>query len=180
MRSRGFPVIRIVDVRTGRELRAHFAKNATTYEGADILGRVLAGQGQYVPNMLYFEFDNSGSPPSKTADREGRAYYAALEGSALRDYLRVPMELDPSLSASTGDFQTNIVTFRCQESTSIGVGGKVFSAAALSSVYGLALVSAVAANDRTQDLVYARTYDFPPEEKDDNHQIHVTWPVHFS
>jgi len=180
MRSRGFPVIRIVDVATGRVLRVQHAKNATTYEGADILGHILSGQTEYIPNMMYFEFDNSGSPPSLTADREGRSYYAALEAHATRDYLRIPIALAPTRSASNANFNTNIVTFRCQESSSIGVGGKTFSAAALSSVYGLALVSALSTSDRTQDLVYARTYDITPEDKDDNHQIHVTWPIHFS
>lgn len=180
MRSRGFPVIRVVDVRTGQVVRIQFAKNTTTYEGADILGHVMGGQTQYIPNMMYFEFDNSGTPPVITADREGRSYYAALESHPTRDYLRVPIVLTPSLAASGTDFQTNIVTYTCQESSTIGVGGKPFTAAALSTVYGLALVSAIDANDRAQDLVYARTYDITPEAKDDNHQMHVTWPIHFS
>ena len=180
MKSCGFPVIRVVDIFTGRVIHIQHAVNTTTYEGADILGEIISGHPEYTPNMMYFEFDNTGSPPTPTADREGRSYYAALESSPIRDYLRIPIALDPTISASGSNFNTNVVTFRCQESASIGVGGKSFSAAALSTVYGLALVSAVALNDRTQDLVYARTYDMTHEEKDDNHQIHVTWPVHFS
>ena len=180
MKSHGFPVLSIVDIRTGKVIRCQHAVNTTTYEGADILGKIMAGQTQYIPNMMYFEFDNSGSPPVLISDREGREYYAALESHPTRDYLRVPITLTPSLGPSGINFNTNIVSYTCQESASIGVGGKPFSAAALSVVYGLALVSATDANDRTKDLVYARTYDIAPEEKDDNHQIHITWPIHFS
>ena len=179
MRSEGFPVLRVVDIHTGKVIRMQRCRNTTCYEGADILGRIMAGQTNYIPSVMYFEFENGGSFPAKTADREGRSYYAAVEASATRDYLRVPIVRTPDLSAQNASFATNVVTWYCQNSVTLGQGGKVFSEAALSTVYGLALVAAPDPDDRTEDLVYAKSYDFTAEAKDANHQLSATWPIRF-
>jgi hypothetical protein len=179
LKPSGRIVARLVDVRTGEVLAVRRLKNLQLYEGSDILGRLLAGYSEYAPNTLYLEYQNGGIPPSVTPTRgEGRSYYAALEGSADQDYLRVPIVFKPALSATDANFVSNVVTFTVMSVDQPGAGGKGFSNLDNSQVYGLALVTALDLNDRTQDLVFARGY-FDPITKGDTTQVSVTWSYEF-
>lgn len=171
--------VKLINVRTGETIAERHLKNLQMNEGSDILGRLLAGYTEYIPNAIYLEYQNGGVAPTITPTRdEGRAYYAGLEGHSTRDYLRVPIVFRPSLSASSASFSSNKVTFTVMSVDQAGEGGKGFSNLDGSQVYGLALVSALDMTDRTRDLVFARGY-FAALEKGDTTQVSVTWSYEF-
>jgi len=60
-----------------------------------------------------------------------------------------------------------------------GQGGHPFTAASLSTVFGVALVAAPDANDASEDLVFSRSYDFTPISKRINEEISINWPHTF-
>ena len=174
-----------IDLSTGRVFGERTPRrNTFMYEGADIIGRLAAGQTGYVPNMAYVEFINDGIAPAVSVSREdGRSYYAGLETTGVPlgiDYLRVPLLFSPAVSASSAEYASNRVQWVVMSSGDTGVSGLAFSAEALSAVYGFALVSAPDVNDRTQDLVFARVYLETPLSKLATSQIHARWPYTFS
>lgn len=154
--------------------------NIVTYEGIDLLGKLLAGQ-DYTINTMYMEFTNSLTVPTVTPDpADGRSYYAALDvGSSDLDYIRVPLTADPVLeSTDATKFSTNRVNFFAMSTgATAGRGGHVFSNAATppSKIYGVALVCAPDANDASQDIVFSRSYNFTAKTKQANEEISIGW-----
>lgn len=163
---------------TGRCRSVVTGKNAVVYTGLDLLGKLLAGQGQ-APNVVYLEFRNGGTTPSITVDpAAGRDYYAGLEVAGNdSDYLRVPLMATPVMASSDDTkFLTNKVTFSVISAGAVtGQGGKEFSSTAISKVYGVALVSAPDFSDVSQDIVFSRSYDFTPVTKQLNEEVTITW-----
>ena len=161
--------------RNGQLSAMEVGHNIVTYEGIDLLGKLLAAR-DYAINTMYMEFTN-GVVPSITPDPAvGRAYYAALDsGLSASDYLRIPLGNEASLS-STDDtkFDTNKVTFfGMSTGQTAGRGGHVFGTG--SEVYGVALVAAPAANDASQDIVFSRSYDFTEKQKQVDEEISIIW-----
>lgn len=174
--SKGSFRIGMID-RLDKESGVEHGHNIVTYEGIDLLGKLLAGR-DYTVNTMYMEFTN-GVAPSITPDpAEGRAYYAALDtGLSASDYLRIPLSVEPSLeSTDPTKFETNrAMFFAMSTGQTAGLGGHLFSAAETSKVYGVALVAAPDPNDASQDIVYSRSYDFTPKQKQVDEEISIIW-----
>jgi hypothetical protein len=154
-----------------------------TYEGLDLLGKLVAGVGTKF-NTMYLEFTNEDSAPTVVPDpADGRSYYAALEAPGnTKDYIRVPLVADPVLSSSdAGKFDTNKVSCLAMSTgVSAGRGGHAFSSAAPSLVFGVALVAAPDPDDASQDIVFARSYDFAEKEKLPSEEVSVQLSEIFS
>ena len=159
----------------GKMRQEEFGHNIVTYEGIDLLGKLLAGR-DYAINTMYMEFTNGDVPSISPDPADGRSYYAALDGgSSDSDYLRIPLNNEPSLS-STDDskFETNKVTFLGMSTgQTAGRGGKLFGST--SQVYGVALVAAPDPNDASKDIVFSRSYDFTAKQKQADEEISIIW-----
>lgn len=155
-------------------------RNLITYGGSDILGRILSGNALYVPSRMYFEFHNGASPPTPTVSRDTEPdYYLGLTGT--EDFLRVPLNFTPALSASSGNFVSNICTFMGVTSGSTGArttGPLTFSSGALSKVFSAAIVASPT-GDVGGDIVFARFNLDTAIAKIAGSQIGVKWQVQF-
>ena len=148
------------------------------------------GKPEYKISGMYIEFENTASPgdvvtPPSFDRSEGIEYYSALSASASRDYLRVQLISSPKSSIISGyeDSSVNVnqLTFFAQSTGSTGVNGKTFSAAANSTVFGVALVSMPKWEDRTKDLIFAREY-YPTAQqilKQASSQVGLSWTEQF-
>lgn len=142
-------------------------KNSTMMEWATIVCNLLASADpRYKISKFYFEFENLVNPANTvtvpTFDRtpaSGTAYYSALSGSAVRDYLRVPVMGTLIESTDATNYpHGNQITFSAKSAGTTGVHGKAFSNANNSKIFGGALAASPVPNDPTQDLVFARFY----------------------
>lgn len=156
------------------------ANNLFMCEGAEALARLLSGLEAYRPSHMYLEFQNGTAPEVIVTAEEGRSYYAGLETSGPPsdwDYLRVPIRGVSELSSSdVALYAANVVRFVAQSSGTAGVSGVPFSAAAGSRIFSAALVVAPVPDDRTQDLVFARTVFAEAVEKPDPGEFLLAWP----
>lgn len=155
--------------------------NDFMYSGADIMAKLASGDSSFKIATMYFEFENGapGAIVEPTIDlTDGTEYFTAL--SSPRDYLRVPLTINPSFSADT-DYDNNKVTFFGVSSGSTGENGLAFSEAAGSYVYGGALVASPDIGDATDDRIFARSYwASTPAEKHTGRQIGMQWTVTFT
>ena len=150
----------------------------------------------YHISALYLEFENQADPAVEISvapfGRElGITYYNNLGSSTNRDFLRIPLILEPAGSVSTGfegnlptEQQLNKLTFFAQSVGTVGVHGKDFSHSGVggtSKVYAAALVAAPDFNDRTKDVIFARTMFQPANQvtKEASSQIGLTWDIAF-
>lgn len=150
----------------------------------------------YHISALYLEFENQVDPGVAISvanfDRDlGITYYNNLSDSTARDFLRIPLILEPAGSVSAGfegnlptEQQLNKLTFFAQSVGTTGVHGKDFShsgAGGTSKVYAAALVAAPDFNDRTKDVIFARTMFQPANQvtKEASSQIGLTWDIAF-
>ena len=176
----------------------HSQPNQIQFSWGHIAARQLgfrpqAGRPSFHISAMYIEFENVGAPEDPlSVDSFGRDldtyYYDSLGESATQDFLRVPLRLEPTLSISSGyeDYFTdgqdgNQVTFFAQTSGLTGVHGKTFSHTVNSKIYAAALVATPSFNDRTQDVIFARTA-FASENqvtKEASAQIGITWDIAF-
>lgn len=180
-----------------REL-LHSQPNQIQYSWGHIAARQLgfrpqAGRPSFHISAMYIEFENVGNPSNaitvSSFNRElDTGYYNALINSSTQDFLRVPLRLEPSLSISAGyesyftDGQDgNQLTFFAQTSGLTGVHGKSFSHTVNSKIYAAALVATPNFNDRTQDVVFARTTFSALNQvtKEASSQVGITWDVAF-
>jgi len=151
------------------------------------------GDRNYRIAGMYVEFENVADPedpvtiPSYETD-EGLEYYNDLAFSGTRDYLRVPLIQNPMLAIETGyedifveGESGNKLTFFSITQGTVGVHGRTFSDAVNSKVCGAALVAIPTFGDRTQDVIFSRTYwDLEDQVlKEVSHQIGVTWDIAF-
>lgn len=147
----------------------------------------------YNISALYIEFENLANPATAVDvsifDRDLNInYYNSLVDSSTRDFLRIPLTLEPAGSVSAGyeanlpiEQQLNKLTFFVQTAGTTGVFGKTFSHLVNSKVYAAALVAAPRYDDRTKDVIFARTI-FTAENqvtKEASSQIGITWDVAF-
>lgn len=142
---------------------------------------------------MYIEYENQPDPEtpiSATAFERslGLSYYNSMVTSDVRDYLRVPLRLEPTLTIASGfsDYFTegengNQLTFFAQSAGTSGVNGKLFGASVNSKVYAAALVATPVFSDRTQDVIFARTFFDVGDQttKEPSSQIGITWDISF-
>lgn len=150
----------------------------------------------YHISAIYFEFENVLTPETVISEATtfpkelGINYYNSFAGD--RDYLRVPLILEPTLTTSAGyedklpvSHATNQLTFFAQTSGNSGVRGIGFGsnvAGKNSKIFAAALVAAPDMNDPTKDIVFARTV-FPSGQqvpKEASSQIGITWNIAFT
>lgn len=166
---------------TPNQVQAHWAF---------IVAQLLRKKPNYAINAMYLEYENVADPddvvtaPSFAID-EGQDYYESLSSSGSRDFLRVALWGEPTLSINVGDEayfaegEGNKLTFKAESSGTAGVHGKPFSAGVNSKVFGVALVATPVFADRTQDVVYSRAYYAADKQivKSPSQQIGATWPI---
>jgi hypothetical protein len=149
----------------------------------------------YFISGMYFDYENQQDPtqPVTTTsfDRTlGNAYYESLLSNARRDFLRVPLRLEPALGVSSGSegetvlnnaSLSNKLTFFAQTAGTQGVHGKTFSHIANSKVFAAALVAMPRIADRTRDVIFARiNFDVGDQTmKEASSQIGLSWDIAF-
>lgn len=152
-----------------------------------------AERPDYYISGMYMEYENQADPetPISVAAFErslGLPYYNSLATSEDRDYLRVPLRLEPTLTIATGfsDYfvegqSGNQLTFFAQTAGTSGVNGKAFGASVNSKVYAAALVATPVFSDRTHDVIFARTFFDVGDQttKEPSSQIGITWDISF-
>jgi hypothetical protein len=184
--AKGLVTLFSFDEKTRRICRQISLQNLILYSGADVLGRLLAGQSSYAVNMLYLEFQNTvgAITPPAVSRADGIAYYNGLSGSPDTDFLRLPLLVDPSVDASSDDYESNQATFFAESEGTTGFFGKAFSQSASSFVFGAALVAAPDPADQSKDIVFSRVYIgelgwTDAIDKQDGKQVGVTWAIRF-
>lgn len=192
---RGHITLWRVDEKTGLKLPVASQHNQIQYSWGYAAARQLgyrrqSGRPEYHISAIYIEYENQ--TDSLLAVSEAAAFprtfgitqYNNLTGS--RDYLRIPITIEPTLGVSTNysanlpiDQQGNQLTFFVQTSGTSGVNGLAFNST--SKVFAAALVAAPDLNDRTQDVVFARTVFAANNQvtKEPSSQIGITWDIAF-
>lgn len=198
---RGHITLWQVDEATGLKIPVGAQPNQIQYSW----GYIAAKQIGYRPNperlnynisAVYLEFENQIDPEEEISaapfSRDlGIGYYNALVNNPKRDFLRIPLILEPAGSVSAGyeanlptEQQLNKLTFFVQSVGTTGVHGRQFSHAAengTSKVFAAALVAAPMFSDRTKDVIFARTVFLPQNQvtKEASSQIGLTWEIAF-
>jgi hypothetical protein len=169
--------------------------NTALYKWGFAAAKALGeGDGNYRINAMYIEFENVTSPtdnvtiPSFTRD-EGLSYYTGLSSSSVKDYLRLEINITPSITIESGyenyftsNVDGNLLTFFRQSAGTQGVNSKTFSDSVNSKVYGAALVVAPDFSDSSQDIVFARAYFVQADQtlKQASSQVGITWELPFA
>jgi hypothetical protein len=151
------------------------------------------GKRNYRVNAMYIEYQNVATantvitPP--TYDRfEGREYYQNLALSSTRDFLRVPLLIEPTVGVEPGFedyFNTatggNRLTFFSQSQGSVGFHGRTFSNVVNSKIFGIALVATPEFSDPSKDIIFSRTYFNTSDQtlKLASSQVGITWDIVF-
>lgn len=151
------------------------------------------GRLDYSISGMYFEYENVVNPedpvdiPTVEVD-EGISYYDELQDDSSRDFLRIPLSQEPTLGIEsdypnlfTPGVTGNKLTFSAQTSGLAGVHGREFSSNVNSKIIGVALVATPLADDRTQDVIFARTYFAVDDQvvKALSHQAFIQWDILF-
>jgi hypothetical protein len=171
------------DEKTGEIRRMVSQKNIIPYQGADILARLLAGDNDYKPGAMFFEYENTAgtpTPPSPTRAEDISYYLNDLPLTSNRDYLRIPLVVSPSLTASGSDYAGNQVTFFALTSGTSGEHGEPFGAGDDSKVYGVALAATPEPTQASQDWLFSRSYGFTVVPKETGYQIGAQYLIRFS
>lgn len=152
-------------------------RNTILYQGADIVGRLLAGYDEYVPSTMYFQYQNTAGTPSTPSIARGDNVADFLGLTSTNDFLRVPLEGVPSLQNSDDNYEANQVLFFATTSGSVGEAqGLAFSDAANSKVVSAAIV-ATPTGDIEDDVIFARFNLDTHITKLASSQIGIKWMV---
>lgn len=195
---RGRVTIWSVDENTGLRTPIVRKANQIQYSWGFIAAKQLgyrrnAERPDYHISGMYIEYENQSDPSTpisvSTFERSlGIDYYNAMANQTTRDYLRIPLRLEPTLTIAAGfenyfvDGQSgNQLTFFAQTSGTTGVNGKQFGASVNSKVFAAALVATPVFSDRTQDVIFARTFFDVGDQttKEPSSQIGITWDISF-
>ena len=189
-----------VDEKTGLRTLLGTKQNQIQVSWGHIAAKQLGYRRQpdrddYVISGMYFEFENQANPASNVnapsfTRSAGVEYYSSLTTNLVRDYLRVPLWLEPGLSVAAGSEGAtaltaagfgNQLTFFAQTSGTTGVHGKNFSHITNSKVYAAALVAMPRFEDSTKDVIFARiNFDIGDQtSKEASSQIGITWDISF-
>lgn len=184
---------------SGLMLPIHSQHNQIQYSWGFIAAQQIgyrrqAARPDYSVSAMYVEFENVADPENAIAvatefERDlGVQYYNDMLASATRDFLRVPLRMEPNLSISaayaeyfTAGETGNQLTFFAQTAGAQGVHGKTFSHSVNSKTFAAALVATPDFSDRTKDVIFARTvFDINDQvTKEASSQIGITWDVAF-
>jgi hypothetical protein len=195
---RGHVTLWRVDDTTGQKTQMVSQPNQIQYSWGYLAAKQLGYKRQsdrldYNISALYIEFENQASPELAISvapfPRDiDIGYYNSLVDSSSRDFLRIPLSIEPALSVSAGyegnlpiNQQGNQLTFFVQTAGTSGVYGKTFSHLVNSKVFSAALVAAPVFSDRTKDVIFARTMFTAANQvtKEPSSQIGITWDVAF-
>ena len=161
-----------------------------------IMAKLAAGvPGSWFIRKAYIEFENVASPGDAvslpTVDpmdtTHGTAYYSALSGSSIRDFLRVDLLGGPQFGVATDyegyfpDGQGNKLILSGQSAGTVGFHGRAFTNGVNSKIFGGALVVAPDEQDQTHDIVVARVYYASGDQKvkPASSQLTMSWNVPF-
>jgi hypothetical protein len=198
---RGHVALWRVNEHTGVKTPIVEQHNQIQYTWGPIAARALGLRPQpdrpsYHISAIYFEFENVLTPetavsePASFSKELGISYYNSF--GQYRDFLRVPLILEPGRSTSTGyesklpfEHQDNQLTFFAQTSGNSGVRGVSFGNSVSgrnSKIYAAALVAAPNFNDPTKDIIFARTVFSEAHQvpKEASSQIGITWNIAFT
>lgn len=195
---RGYVTLWVIDEKTGIWTPKARKRNLLLYSWGHIAARQIGYQRDaaaldYAIRGMYIEFDNVASPgdpvtPPSFDRSDGISYYDDLSGASTQDFLRVALRGQPELGIVDGFseiFTTgqdgNKLTIFAQTAGTEGVHGKTFSDAVNSKVFGTALIARPVFDDRTQDVIFARTYFDAADQvvKEASSQIGVSWEIEF-
>jgi len=186
-----------VDDQTGLRIPLFAKPNQIQFSWGAVAAQQLGfaprpGRPSYHIAAMYVEYENLSNPdlPVSVAGfgRDlGIVYYNELVDSSVQDFLRVPLRLDPTISITSGHAayftagQGNQLTFFAQTAGNAGMHNKTFSHTVNSKVYAVSLVATPNFSDRTQDIIFARTYfDIGDQTvKEASSQIGITWDIAF-
>ena len=172
------------DLQTKRIHKLVENSNLVLYSGADILARLLSANNPVPVNTMYLEFKNLAhpedpiTPPSfdRSADL---SYYTGLPSGS--DFLRIPLYVAPTLSASAPQYKNNQITFFGISEGLSGFNGTPFNPSANSTVFGAALVAAANPTDQSQDLIFSREYaGIGQILKESGFEVGITWTIRFN
>jgi len=190
-----------VDEKTGLKTPIVSQHNQVQYTWGPIVAKALGFRPQtdrpnYCISAIYFEFENVSTPETVVSESASFpkdlsiSYYNAFASD--RDFLRVPLIIEPTLSTSVGyedklpvEHQDNQLTFFAQTSGNSGVRGVGFGNnvdGKNSKIYAAALVAAPDFNDPTKDVIFARTVFSSGHQvpKEASSQIGITWNIAFT
>ena len=197
---RGHVTVWRVDDNTGLKVPVASQANQIQVSWGHIAAKQIGfrsqpGRDSYVVSGMYFEYENQADPTQYVATSEfartaGLEHYVSLGASERRDYVRVPLRLEPALSISTTSTGatalslaslSNQLTFFAQSAGNAGVNGKPFSHSVNSKVFSAALVATPRFEDRTYDVIFARIlFDLGTQtSKEASSQIGITWDIAF-
>lgn len=196
---RGHITLWRVDDKTGLRLPVGDQPNQIQYTWGFIAANCFGRRRQpdrpdYSISALYIEYENQTDPElpisaaSSFSRDVGLPYYNALLDSTDRDFLRIPLTIEPTIGVSSGyeanlpvNQQGNKLTFFAQTTGVVGALGRSFSHTVNSKVYAAALVAAPVFGDRTKDVIFARTVFTPSNQvtKEASSQIGITWDIAF-
>jgi hypothetical protein len=187
-----------VNEQTGVKSLVTAQHNQIQYTWGPLVAKAIGFKPQsdrprYHISAIYFEFENLLSAEDAVTESQtfpktlNISHYNSL--SSTRDFLRVPLIIEPTLNTSSGyedklplEHQGNQLTFFAQTSGNSGIRGLNFSHTANSKIFAAALVAAPDFNDPTKDIIFARTV-FSEEHqipKEASSQIGITWNIAFT
>lgn len=200
---RGHVTLWRIDDATGLMTPLHSQRNMILLSWGHAAARALgyrpgAGRPSYHVSTMYIEYENVTNPEDEVTvsafDRDlGIDYFSDLALSGTQDFLRVPLRLEPSLGISpqteldypgyfTEGENGNQLTFFAQTSGIAGIHETAFGGSGVNSkIYAATLVATPDPNDRTNDVLFART-TFEVENqvvKEASSQVGITWDVAF-
>lgn len=194
---RGHVKLWYIDEQSGSVIPLFEQHNQIQYTWGHMAAKALGLRPQsdrprYNISAVYFEFENLGDREDTISEAQNfprtlnTSYYSSLSGN--RDFLRVPLIIEPSFSTSLNYSEllpvgqdSNQLTFFAQTSGSSGQR-LVFGNTVNSKIFAAALVATPDINDPTKDVVFARTV-FPASQqipKDSSSQIGITWNIAFT
>lgn len=196
---RGHVTLWQVNEKTGLKVPVCAQPNQIQYSWGFVAAKQLGyrpgpDRPSYHISAMYIEFENQADPElavtveTPLPRERGIGYYNALMDSGTRDFLRIPLSLEPATAVSAGfeanlpiDQQANQLTFFVQTTGTTGVHGKTFGHVVNSKVYSAALIAAPDMGDRTKDVVFACTNFASGNQvtKEASSQIGITWDVAF-
>jgi hypothetical protein len=197
---RGHVSVWRIDEKNGLKLPLFAQANQIQYGWGFIAAKQLGYRRQpdrldYHISAMYIEYENIDPALTVSTPSFGRnvdiTYYNSLSDSQTRNFIRVPLSIEPALSVSAGydanlpvNQSGNQLTFFAQTSEARVVyagAARQFSSANNSRVYAAALVAAPVLSDRSKDVVFARTIFSGGNQvtKEASSQIGITWDVAF-
>lgn len=183
---KGFTRIFSYNPETGAISSMVMQPNTIMVGSATCLAHQSAGDNSYKLAYMYMQFENLSSTgddpvvPSYTA-ADDISYFTNLSVHGSQDFLRVPLVSAPSYTTTGSGYTDNMITYiALSGGFTSGFHGKPFSDAAISAVFGGALVAAPTGL-QAGDIVFARNYPTSAKVlKPAGEQIVMQWSIEFT